>query len=408
MSKASKQPLALPPATETTPTQKEPKKTGYWSHPADAYTLAFRVLLIALPLFVIVFMAIGAQAFTQNSIYSFGMDLRSVSSFLSSDYRDVFYTYEEGERVACAYRDGVAVVSSGGVEIYSPDGERLLDVPMTLTSPRAASSQKYLIAYDFATTSFTVTNAYKVLFEGKTAFPILAVCAADTGHFAVVTTSDTHLSQILLYDANFNLIQRFMRGSATTDVAISENGKYVACSGISTENGIAKSVVECYRIGDEQPLYSVACEELALRISFTDHRHLAVLGNNSLRVLDPDGDVRGEIGFGAGVPLSFEVSEAGVLLLLEEDALHGNNRIVFLDADGDTVYDAAWQGKVERATFSGEYVFLLCDAQIVRLHLGDQTSSTVACEPGATSFWSVSKSALRVAYDAKAIYVEFE
>ena len=123
--------------------------SGYWARTAGAYTLTFRAFLIALPLFVIVFMALCAQAFTKNSIYSFGMDLRSVASFVPSDYHDVSYTYVEGERVVCAYRDGVAVATSDGIEVYSPDGARLLNVPEEWSAPRMSASQKYLVGYDF-------------------------------------------------------------------------------------------------------------------------------------------------------------------------------------------------------------------------------------------------------------------
>ena len=390
------------------PAQSNEKTGNYWAFSARAYTLVFRAFLIALPLFVIVFMAICAQAFTKNSIYSFAMDLRSVASFVPSDYQNVSYTYQEGERVVCAYRDGVAVAGCGGVEIYSPDGQRLLDVPKAWSAPRAVASQKYLVAYEFGSKEFTVTDAYTVLFEGKTEFPILMASVADTGHFALVTTSDTHLSQVLLYDANFNLIECFTRSSATISVAFADNGKQIALSGIYTEGGASRSVVELYRIGAKEPAYSRVVQDLVMQLAFTDHRHLAVLSDKALRVLDEDGDPTGEISFEGQSARSFEVSEKGILLLLSAQDLHATHRVMLLDQRGELVKEQAWQGSIVSVAFAQEQVFFLSDGQIVKWDAEKESFTTMVCSPGATSLWIVGKDALRVAYAGEALYVEFE
>ena len=70
-----------------------PERAGYWMRVSNAYAFVFGALLFVLPIFVIVFMAICAQAFTRNSVFGFGKDILSVSSFLSSDYKTVYYTF---------------------------------------------------------------------------------------------------------------------------------------------------------------------------------------------------------------------------------------------------------------------------------------------------------------------------
>lgn len=379
-----------------------PRTKGYWEKVAGAYSLIFRVLLIALPLYVVVFMAICARAFTYESVFCFFKDLKATTSFVTSDYQSVLYTYEEGESLVLPYRGGVAAVSENGIEIFSPDGERLLGVEEGRTSPRAVASRKYLISYDFGKSSFTVTNTYAKLHTGDTGFPIYAAEVSNTGHFAFVTAARDHLSQVLLYDGNFNLVQRFQKASAVTGVALSENGKYIALLALTSEGGRERTVLELYRIGTAAPIATVALEEeQPVRVDFTNDRHIALLTDTALRVLDLDGDVKGEVRY-TGVPVAFDSSEDGCALVLRTDAMQANNRVVLLDKKGKVCYDAMHQGDVTSLSVASERAFLLMGEEIVAISAEDGGVSAYACETGATRMFAIDDEHVRVVYDGEA------
>ena len=390
------------------PVEEKPKKQNYWDRVSHAYTAVFRALLFVLPLFVIVFMAICAQAFTRNSVFGFGNDLLSVSSFLSSDYSTVYYTYEEGEHTVLSYRDGVAVVSPSGIQVYSPDGDRLLDKEMKLRAPRAVSSAKYLVVYDFGTASFAVTNGYSVLFEGETDFPILDAAVSDTGHFALVTSSDTHLSQVLLYDVNFNLVQRFSRNSATTDVCLSSNGKYVAFCGLSSENGVGQSKTELYRIGAKEPAFSISVPELALSLSFTDTRHLMLVTPQAGYLLDLDGEQRNKLDFGGAALVSFVAGENGCAFLLNDDDVHAQSRVLSCDKRGELLFERNLDADFTSVAFDGDRAYLLGGNALMRVGENASQDTEIAVSPGAEKILLTEQGQLRLVYAGAAEYVEFD
>ncbi len=384
------------------------EKKSYWARVGGAYRFLFRALLFLLPIFVIVFMALCAGGFTRNSVFGFGRDLRTISSFLSSDYATVSYTYVQGERTVLSFHDGVAAVTGGGVEIYSPDGERLSNVEMAFSVPRAVCSQKYLLAYDFGGKSFVVTGAYGVLFSGETDFPIYGADVADTGHFALITGSDTHLSQVLLYNANFKLTQRFARDSATTAVTLSHNGKYVAIGGMTAENGSTQGVVELYRIGVKNSAFRVALAEPVLAVDFTDNRHLAVLGAGSLRVMDLDGEWERALAFDGTALCDFDVNENGCALVLCTDPLRRESRVVICDKKGNILYDGMQSGDISDISLANESVFFLCGTQAVRFAWESAARDEIECPDGASEIFAVNEGALRVIYAGEARYVEFD
>ena len=388
--------------------EKQEEKKSYWARVGGSYGFVFRALLLILPIFVIVFMALCAGGFTRNSVFGFGKDLRAVSAFLSSDYATVSYTYHEGERVVLSYHDGVAAVTGGGIEIYSPDGERLSNVDTAFSAPRAVCSQKYLLAYDFGKNSFLVTGAYGVLFSGETDFPIYGADVADTGHFALITASDTHLSQVLLYDANFKLIQRFTRDSATTAVTLSDNGKYVAIGGMTAQNGNAVGIVETYRVGVKNSAFRTTLAEAVLDVEFTDNRHIAVLGTSSFCMMDTDSETERVVSFDGATLSAFDVKEDGCALVLSSDPLRRESRVVVCDKKGDVLLDAVQEGDISSVALAGDSVFLLCGERVERLSPVSNKLDESSCPNGAQGIFAVNEKALRVIYAGEAYFVEFD
>ncbi len=383
-----------------------PKNPGYWGRVHGLYTMAFRIFLIALPLYVVVFMAICARAFTYESVFCFFKDLQATTSFVTSDYESVTYTYEEGDNVVLSYRGGVAAVTKKGIEIYSPDGERLFHKSVSFTEPRAVSSRKYLIAYDLGGTGFTVTNTYTNVHEGQTEFPIYMAEAADTGHFALITSSDTHLSQVLVYDSNFNLIQHFKRSVALTGVAISENGKHIALMGLAGEGGRSYTQLELYRLGETAPNYTLTFEgEAPLSLDFTDDRHVVALTDGALRVFDLDGNREQMLTY-TGTPVAFDSNEGGCALVLLEQDTPATRRFLVLDKKGKKVHEEVLTDHVKALSLSDTNAFLLVGEQLLCVSMSDGSSKGIFCEAGAVDLVAISGTHTRVIYPGEArLYV---
>ena len=385
-----------------------PKKTSYWARISARYTLIWRVLLVALLLFSVMFILLFSRAFTYDSLFCFFKDLQAVNSFVPSDYDAVSTTFEEGEYTALSYRGGIAFVNTGGIEVYSPDGKRLLDVDVSLKSPRAVASRKYLVAFDCGGTAFSVTNSYTELFRGETDFPIYGAEVSDSGHFALITASNDVLSQVLLYDNNFNLIQRFQRASATVSVSVSDNGKQIALIGVAATSGTAKTVVDVYQLGKSAPDHSFAFEqETPLSVGFTNNRHLTVLTDKALRFSDLDGEIESETILN-GTPIAFTVSSEGAALVMETERIDATHRVLVLDKRGDLLYDGTFDRDVSAVALGEDEAFLLAGNEVVRIDVDEQQQTVKPVENGATGLFWVDGSQVRVVYPAKVEYLSFE
>ena len=383
------------------------KPQSYWGRVSARYTSIWKGLLLVLLLFAVLFMLLFSRAFTYDSLFCFLKDLQSVSSFVPSDYATVYATYEEGDHTALLYRGGIAFVNSGGIEVYSPDGQRLLDVSKAMEHPRAVASRKYLVVYDQGGTSFSITNSYAELFSGETEHPIYGAVVADTGHFALITASEQALSQVLLYDNNFNLIQRFQRASATVGVSVSHNGKRIALLGATADEGNVYSVVDIYRLGEKEPEARTSfVNEIPLALYFTDNKNYAVLTDSALRCMDVNGKIRAEEHY-VGDVAGFIANENGALLAVEVDAIGAQNRILAMDSDGDVIYDSIFVGDARALALGAKEIFLLSEVGVTRIETENDTLATMGVEEGATDLFVLEQGKIRVVYPAKAEYLAF-
>ena len=383
-------------------------KSAYWGRVAASYTVIWRVLLIALLLFAVLFMLLFSRAFTYDSLFCFFKDIKTVSAFVPSDYETVYTTYEEGDGTSLSYRGGIAFINRGGIEVYSPDGKRLLAVNREMENPRAVASRKYLVAYDNGSNGFSVTNSYAELFRGETEFPILGATVSDSGHFALITASDKALSEVLLYDNNFNLIQRFQRSCATVGVSVSENGKRIAMLEVGAEQGGAFTRLEIFELGEKNAALSVRFDgEFPLAVGFTSNKNLALLTDGALRCCNIEGKVLASVPT-VGVPIAVDINENGVLLVLETDEFSAAHRVIALDKKGDTVCDEIFEGEVRSAALGDGELFLLSRESAVRISTDTGKRTALPTGSEATGLYIVDDGKLRVVYPAKAEFLSFE
>lgn len=392
--------------TALTVTGKE--KKSYWARVATKYGALWRLLLIVTALFAVLFVLLFSRSFTYDSILCFFRDVQSAASYYPTDYDTVYATYEEGECIALSYRGGIAFVNAGGVEVYSPNGERSLDLSLEMEQPRAVSSRKYLVIFDHGKKGFAVTNSYAELYRGETEFPILGAAVADDGHFALITTSDETLSQVLIYDNNFNLVQRFARASATVGVAIADNGAHVALLGATAEAGRLRTVLDVYAIGKTEPNATLTLEgEMPLSIGFTNNKNAAVLTDKALRVCRLDGTVREEHAY-TGDVAAFCYGDEGVTLVTKRNGTDAMHDVLMLGEKGKVLYSGEHSGDVLALAMGKEEIFILQSDRVTRLDIKKEARTDKMIERGATGLIFVDEHAVRVIYPAKAEHVSFE
>jgi hypothetical protein len=264
------------------------------------------------------------------------------------------------------------------------------------------------VAYDFGGSTFTVTNAYARLHRGDAEAPIYGATVSDTGYMALITASESHLSQVLLYDPGFHLIQRFSRADSVVDVRLSDNGKYVAMLALSSVQGEFTSVFELYRIGEDQAIVTQSFQgELPEAVGFTEDRYITVLTDKMARAIKINGDVLESYTF-SGTPVCYDFDEGRNAVLLQKSVQDASYEIVVLNKKGEIEYTGEIAGsEITDISLAGDFAFLLMGGEVLRISIEDAAMKKITCVPGVTDILAIDGARLRAVYAGKAEYIYF-
>lgn len=364
MDRENREATALVKREENLPVAEAPT-VGYWMRVSKAYKTAFSVLCFVLAVFLVVFSVLSAHTFTYDSLFYFGKDLSTLISLSGREGSVIYYDYEGRDARPLVYRGGVAVAHRTGVDIYAAGGELLLALKddHNYTTPRIAASRDYLAVYDFGGNAFSVCNSYAKLYEGKTDYPIYGVHVSDAGYISVITGSDPtpaegepfYLSEVLVLDAHFNLVQHFGRATATVSAVISQNGRTVTLVGA----GATGTVVDVYTVGREAPLSTTTFSGFPLAAGHTATGKLAILTDTACHTLSTTGKVYRTVDYNGASLAAYSIDENGISLALEVDRLHTQYRALVLDKKGNVKADLTVSHPVSSVALSGEYLWVL-------------------------------------------------
>ena len=378
------------------------KPLGYWARTGQKYRVASMALCLVLAVFLIVFTAFCSHVFGYSSLFYFTRDLGTVASLADLGEQTLYYDYRDEDAAVSVYRGGVAVAHTEGLDIYDGRGERLLThrAETSLKAPRLAVSRNCLAVFDFGGTAFSVCNSYDVLFEGKTENPIYAVFVSDVGYVCVVTGSATALSEVLLYDANFQLVSRFSRASATVSATVSKNGRTVALVG-ATASG---TVVDVYTIGKKEPLSETVLSGFPLAAGYTSTDKLAVLTDEAVFTLSAKGKLYDSVSLEGTLPTAYSIDENGIAVALETDRLQGTARVLVLGKKGSVEADFLTDYQVRAISVSDRTVWLLgSDRAVCTARDGEEVLAMTDAAADAMGIVALHDRAARVLYPAMAL-----
>ncbi len=337
-------------------------QSSYWARISRRYKFLARIVAISLIIFVLMFAATWTNAFSYANVLYFGKDIGTLSTLAAKNNDTVYYTYGKQGASVVSYRGGVGVVHLGGTEIYAPDGELLLFLTGEYKNPRAAVSRDYFITYDFGGKSYTVCNSYAELYRGTTECPIYHASVGDTGHFALVTAPEATatgenlpLSEVLVFNPSFQLVNRFGRAGATVAATVSNNGRFVAIADAIA----AGAAVDVYTIGTDRRGAALTFASFPYQLSFTTDTTLALVCEKTAYTFHVDGELYGQLDYNGAVACAADVGTSGVALALRSNTVNESYRLVVTDKKGNIKCDFALSLAVSDLSLAGDHVWLL-------------------------------------------------
>ena len=378
----------------------------YYAVVSARYKVCQRIAVAALVCFMLVSIIFNIQNVTYDNFFYLIKDFGAAAQSDAPSYETLNYDASTMQSFAL-YRGGLAVTSRANVSVFTSTGRRTLNNNVAYSDPHAVASDKYLLVYDMGKGGFEIFNSFAKVFSESTEYPISDAVFSDSGKFAILTRSEKHESQIIVYNGDFKKLSSYSRGLYAIDISLDKEGNRLGALYLGTTNGVATTYVVFYDLRTHEKTHEYVYEgEFPLAASFRDDGGFSIVTDSSVIMLNRR--LTQEY-----VSASHrEKSVAAVFcdgeytaVALNNGVITDINEITVYDKNGNVIYTETLDTGVLEICASDGYVFIKNRDGAARVRMKDSFVETLKCSDGRMILYN--HKTLLVCSQSKAVYLEF-
>ena len=309
---------------------------------AKIFTVAFLCIFVLSSLFIY-----GDKLTYENARYV----LRDLGQILSEDSltpAEKIAIDPDGDADYGIYRGNIVIAGESITKILSVTGKEKLSDNTKYTSPTIVSSDKYCIVYSLGAYNLSVYNTVARVYDMKFDTPIYDVAVSDNGYIAVMTDSREYRCVVYLYDSDFTLISTYNKTKYPSSVDLSSDASRIYISVFGTENGAYTTNLTAYEMRSDRPIYQFNYKDaLVLEMMNFKNNNAALVFNDRVVFVDENGNK------------------------LSETALSSSISLAHFAYDSLTVADTAKDSSVFRFVSNGDTILSQKHSDIIGLLSGD-------------------------------------
>ncbi len=206
---------------------------------------------------------------------------------------------EESENISIyAYSNYVATVANGKLTIYNQSADVVNTIDVVINSPKFFSNGKYLLLADEGGQNLYLIYNDTIEWHKELEGDISQITVNKNGAVCVVLSGTTYKSIIILYNINGNEeFRTFLSTTIATDIAISDDNKYLSFVEIKTSGTVVESNVKTISIekAKNEPnqsiiyTYTTNSDTLILKIKYKNNK-LVTYCDNSIHIFQEGND----------------------------------------------------------------------------------------------------------------------
>ncbi len=342
------------------PKPKKPVRTAvpqgeYYREVSARYVSAQVVLLMLLAVFIAVSFLSNTDLLSTDSLVYFVKDLRTSLSLRETVASETLVYTAGSDNQYVLYRDGLAVLGTEKLTVFSSRGKEIQSDFRALRNPRLCASGRYLLTYDVGGGGYGVYNSFTCVKRGTAPGNIRAAAVGKTGYYTLVCDGTTAVSEILLYDASSRLLNRYSLPEYAVCAGISEKTSRLLIAAVLTENGVMQTTFLVASPGKDtldsewtlENSYPVDCRWL-------DEETVAVLTTDGWYVFRDDGSTVAAAALNSSTVRSARIRGDALIVLCDATRYNNFTEIMVFDKAAQVIYNVTVEGEVTDAVLSGD------------------------------------------------------
>lgn len=265
-------------------------------------------------LVVLMLLLLAANAFAGTTISGIGNALTGYVEKLSSGNGYPYDISSENLKNVYPSDSNIILLTDVYARTLSPGAKMKLNVQHNYSAPVVDANGSRFIIYDRDSKHYRVVNGKTISDQMEAEGNILTCDMAGNGSFAIASRSEQTASTFTVYDRKFNEVFKWNSSSDhIIDVALTDNGKYVAVAALGAEKGEVYSKVLIFNVKSSEALGEFKFSGTAVAdLHFTSRGYLYITGDNMFTIIDKNkSEIKSQETFEAGALKFISVGENG-------------------------------------------------------------------------------------------------
>lgn len=260
----------------------------------------------------------------------------------------------------------VFLLSNSHFTAYNTAGKPLIEFQHNFSNPVLETSAERCLVYNRESTGFMISNNSRKLYEQETEYPIFCADLADCGSVAFATKASGYAAQVQVFARGMKRrFSWYLVDGLISDVALSENGKYLAVSVLKVKGGVFSSEIHVFRTDSEKELFTLALDgESAVKLETLSNTCFACVTNENISLIEWSSGAQTKADSKQLSPAFFKTGSHGALAVFSENSLAV---IACYGVDGKKLSEFEYQGLIDDISVFGNTVYIQKGTQITAL-----------------------------------------
>jgi len=345
----------------------------YYATVSANYKVAQRILTLFLVFFLIFSIITNFNEITYDNLFYLLKDFTSAADLGNNYYETLSYESDSRQNFVL-YRGGIASVSPSRISIFTATGRRTLNDTSEFSSPYAISSDKYVLFYDTAGTTFSIYNSFTRVYLGKSDYPIKCASLAKDGSFAIVTKADTGFWNVKIYTKNFKLKAIIESENYIFGIDLNSDLQKLSVIKYDSGEGIGRTTLSIYDLSkmtdkkgnevEEQKIF-IYEGEFPIKAGFIGDDSIALITDRYVRIYDSSCNEHTRSNdYSNGNITGYYLGKEGVAVSVMNSA---NCKIMAYDRHGNELCEKKVSYNISDISIYDTSIFLQVNSSVIKI-----------------------------------------
>ena len=307
----------------------------FWKEPPTQKLNKKRITIFVIILIIIITTITITIIYVKNKDFREWFDTTILRKEVNQDQLATIEIKEEDNSQVQAFNQYIAILSKNELKLYNNSGKEEKKLPVEISSPIFNSQGRYLlIAENKGKKIYCITDkdiAWEQTVEGN----ISQIHVSQNGYVAITIVDTTYKTMISVYNEKGELqFNQYLSTTRVSDVAISNDNKYLAMAEIDTSGIVIESKIEVISIekAKKEPnnskiaTYTFENNELITNIEYQDKGRLICMSKDKITKISLEGE-KEELSSNESKKTTFQSIEL-------------NNKVVTLEEKASSLFTA--------------------------------------------------------------------